>query len=50
MSDGSSTNGALGCLSLIVLVVVLWAYCFGVTYNGHHYTMSCAPDRGVEIH
>jgi len=38
-----------GCLILLVTIVVLWAACFGVTWNGQHHGMSCSEDRGVEI-
>lgn len=39
--------GYLSYLGFIVLVVAAWAICFGVTYNGKHYSLSC--EHGVDL-
>jgi hypothetical protein len=46
MTDSSSDGG---CLGLLVCIVLLWAVCFGVTVNGHHYGIDLSCEKGVEV-
>jgi hypothetical protein len=34
---------------VIALVLLVWALCFGVTWNGKHHGVSCSCDHGVEV-
>lgn len=51
--DGSEVtvnhNSNWGCLALIVTCIFLWGACFGVTYDGKHYELSCSCADGVTI-
>ena len=49
--DGCAVQltGCSGCLSVIVMILGLWALVFGVTYEGKHYGISCSTERGVEV-
>jgi hypothetical protein len=49
MSKSTVDVSGGGLLSLILGIILLWAMCFGVTWNGKHYGLSCSMDRGVEI-
>jgi hypothetical protein len=40
--------GGSGCLSTLLLILLFWAWVFGVTYGGHHYSIGC-NSNGVEI-
>jgi hypothetical protein len=44
-----TTGSPFGCLGLILTVIVLWGSCFGVTYEGQHYGLSCSCAEGVKI-
>ena len=47
VNNGNSSGG--GCLRVILLVLVLWALIFGVTWNGRHYEIGCSCDKGVHV-
>lgn len=38
-----------GCLTTIAIAIVVWAICFGVTWNGRHYGINCSCAKGVEV-
>ncbi len=46
MSESSSDGG---CLELIVILIVLWALTFGITYAGIHYKMDFSEEHGIQI-
>lgn len=47
--SGSSDGGGLGCLWTIFVFVTIWAVCFGVTIDGHHYGIDLSCAKGVEV-
>lgn len=36
-------------VKFVLLIVVLWALFFGVSWNGHHYQIACNQTQGVYI-
>jgi hypothetical protein len=38
-----------GCLIRILCLIVIWAVCFGVTVDGHHYGIDLGCKNGVEV-
>jgi hypothetical protein len=49
-SSSGSGGGGCGCFSAILVIVALWALCFGVTIDGKHYGLSgCDTQKGVVI-
>lgn len=45
----STSVGCGGCTSFIIGGLVIWAFIFGVTYDGKHHDVSCSCNRGVVI-
>ena len=39
----------IGCVSIVVTVLFLWALIFGVTIDGKHRQIGCSCDKGVEV-
>ncbi len=46
MSKASSGGG---CGGFILMMFLLWALCFGVTWNSVHYQIACDTQRGVHL-
>ncbi len=52
MSEGGTSVhvGCGGCLVTIILIIVAWAFLFGVTVGGVHYGISgCDDSNGVSV-
>ena len=49
MSAKSDVTETGGCLVWILCIIVLWAVCFGVTIDGHHYGIDLSCNKGVEV-
>ncbi len=50
MTQGYQASGSpVGCLSLIITVILVWALIFGVTLDGKHYGLDCSCAHGVTI-
>lgn len=47
--DSADGAGGGGCITFVMAVVVLWAFLFGVTYGGKHYSLSLSCSEGVLI-
>lgn len=45
---GCSVPG-VGCLTMIVMFIVIWGLLFGVTVNGKHHGISCSTEKGVVV-
>lgn len=43
------SSGGCGCLTTIVVLVVMWALVFGVNVNGKHYGISGCGCDGVQF-
>ena len=39
----------VGCVTMIVMFIVVWGLLFGVTIDGKHHGISCSRAKGVEI-
>jgi hypothetical protein len=37
-------------MKFILFVILVWALCCGVTWNGKHHSISCSCDHGVGVH
>ncbi len=50
MSEAGNDSGSgWGCLTTVAAVLVVWAFLFGVTWNGKHYGLSLSCSEGVVI-
>ncbi len=47
MSENNSSG--LGCVGTIVAALIIWGFFFGVTVNGHHYSVNCTCEKGVVV-
>jgi hypothetical protein len=48
-NEPSDGNHGPGCAATIVAGLVVWAFLFGVTWDGRHYDVSCTCRRGVVV-
>lgn len=47
--SNSESGGCGGCLSIIILVIIMWALVYGVTFDGKHCGLGLSEDTGVSI-
>ena len=49
MSAQKSSSGGPGCVVWCAAALILWAFLFGVTWNGKHHQIGCSCERGIEV-
>lgn len=45
----SNEDSGCGCVGTLIGLIIVWAFCFGVTVNGHHYGFDLSCGKGVEV-